>query len=84
MSLLLNNAVILYTFCCFRISNINCKIHDHPLRLLRAQTEIKVFYTQDKKRAMYKELKGQILSWPSRGLTDPYLKALLSNGSFKG
>ena len=35
--------------------------------------------TQDEKRAIYKELKGQILSWPSRGLTNPYLKALLSN-----
>ena len=39
----------------------------------------KLHYTQDKKRAMYKELKGQILSWPSRELTNPYLKALLSN-----
>ncbi len=35
--------------------------------------------TQDKKRAMYKELKDQILSWPSRELPNPYLKALLPN-----
>ncbi len=42
-------------------------------------TQTEVECTQDKKRAMYNELKGQILSWPSRGLTIPYLKALLSN-----
>ena len=32
---------------------------------LRQKVPIDLSYTQDKKRAIYKELKGQILSWPS-------------------